>query len=583
MVGTAALTAGLVALAPALACASALPRNFEQQCKADKKPNIVFIISDDQDMRQDSLGSMPRLQKLLVKEGTKFERFYSPISICCPSRSAFLRAQVAHSTNITDVRAPYGGWPLFNEFGYNGHWLPSFLEQAEYDVRYVGKLMNGQTTNNTAALPAQGLVDSAFLLDPHTYDFWNPAFSTPAGPVEYRFDEYSNDVVTEKALKFLDDAAQSPDKPFFVGIAPIAPHSHIAWNDTSRAMQIPIPHPRHANMFPDAKLDRSRDSFNPDVPSGASWVRKLDKLSDENVDYIEDFYRARLQALQSVDEMVEQVVQKLENMGVLDETMIIYTSDNGFESNAGHRRQPGKTLPYEEDINVPLVVRGPGVPKGKVDKTSVYSLTDLAATILHVSGAQADFDHDGAVMPLTHELRKRADWNGGAKQFHLSEYWVENVIEGKYAKSIETGNATYRGVRVVEGDDIDYAYAVWCTNEHEIYDMKKDPNQMHNIALNDLSPTSWHGRLHTRLDALLLVLKQCSGESCRNPWRSIFTNGKVTTLKQALDRKYDDYFAQLPRVKYDKCELGYHRGLEAPFWSHNLAYSPGQCYRQKSA
>lgn len=102
------------------------------------------------------------------------------------------------------------------------------------------------------------------------------------------------------------------------------------------------------------------------------------------------------------------------------------------------------------------------------------------------------------------------------------------------------------------------------------------------------------------------MLKQCSGESCRNPWRSIFTNGKVTTLKQALDRKYDDYFAQLPRVKYDvrvsgplvcssglcrsdisldrqKCELGYHRGLEAPFWSHNLAYSPGQCYRQKSA
>lgn len=121
---------------------------------------------------------------------------------------------------------------------------------------------------------------------------------------------------------------------------------------------------------------------------------------------------------------------------------------------------------------MPSVVRGPGVPKGKVDKTSVYSLTDLAATILHVSGAQADFDHDGAVMPLTHELRKRADWNGGAKQFHLSEYWVENVVEGKYAKSIETGNATYRGVRVVEGDDIDYAYAVWCTNEHEIYDMK---------------------------------------------------------------------------------------------------------------
>jgi N-acetylglucosamine-6-sulfatase len=99
----------------------------------------------------------------------------------------------------------------------------------------------------------------------------------------------------------------------------------------------------------------------------------------------------------------------------------------------GHRRQPGKTLPYEEDINIPLVVRGPSVPKGLVDSTSVYSLADLGATILHLAGAVSDYDNDGAIVPITEELRKTIDVEG-VKQHHLAEYWVEGVGEGKYGR-----------------------------------------------------------------------------------------------------------------------------------------------------
>ncbi|GAA5836637.1 hypothetical protein JCM9279_000451 [Rhodotorula babjevae] len=563
----------LVAAATLLALSSALSLGSPASRARSDKLNIVFMIVDDQDARQNSIDSMPHLQQLLINEGTKFTHFYAPISVCCPSRSSFLRAQCAHNTNITSVQPPFGGWTVFNDKGLNGHYLPSFLRDAGYDVRYTGKLMNGHGVSTfSGELEADGFVDHAFLLDPHTYDYDNPAFSRTNGTAEYRPGEYSTDLVAEKALVFLDDAAQTPDKPFFLGVAPIAPHSHIS--STSQSVDgfpllfdLPRPAARHAHLFKDATLNYSRASFNPDVPSGASWVRHLDKLDSENVKYIEDFYRARLQSLQAVDELVASIVNKLEELGKLDETLIVYTSDNGFEANAGHRRQPGKTLPYEEDINVPLIVRGPGVARGLIDSSSVYTLADLGATILHLAGAQADYEHDGALVPLTASLRDHIERVDGAKHVSLSEYWVEGIAEGKYGSGVVKTNQTYRALRVVEGE-IDYSYAVWCTGEREIYDMSADPDQMHNLALAPVDPSSFTARLHTRLDALLLVLKSCSGDSCRDPWRSLFPAAGVRSLAAALDKRFDEYFADLPR----ECRLGFHRKLEAPFWTDGLAY-----------
>lgn len=112
--------------------------------------------------------------------------------------------------------------------------------------------------------------------------------------------------------------------------------------------------PRFQGLFDSYKLNRSAASFNPDQPSGVSWVKNLPQLKQENVDYIEEFYQRRLGSLQSVDELVGQVIDRLDRAGQLDNTYIFYSADNGFECNAGHRRQPGKTLPFEEDIRVPF-------------------------------------------------------------------------------------------------------------------------------------------------------------------------------------------------------------------------------------
>lgn len=145
--------------------------------------------------------------------------------------------------------------------------------------------------------------------------------------------EYSTDLVRDKSLAYLDEALGN-DIPFFLGIAPIASHS---WIDSTSLpevldpgarirMDIPAAHPRHANLFAGTQLPRS-PSFNPDEAHGVSWVRTLPKLNATQEAYLDEFYRGRLRTLQAVDEMVEQVVEKLRDAGQLDNTYIFYTCE----------------------------------------------------------------------------------------------------------------------------------------------------------------------------------------------------------------------------------------------------------------
>ncbi|KII86595.1 hypothetical protein PLICRDRAFT_142944 [Plicaturopsis crispa FD-325 SS-3] len=550
-----------------------------------KKPNIILIITDDQDVSTVNPSIMPRLHEHMIGRGTSFKHFFTPVSVCCPSRVSLLRAQHAHNHNITYVQRPWGGWEKFCEFDYNGHYLPNFLQKAGYGAYYIGKLMNGNTVANAEKLPASGWDDSDFLLDPFTYDYNFPAFSRNGRAADFHENVYSTDLVANKSLALLDNMPS--DKPFFIGIAPIGPHSHMAapspgTNDSAgrRYMDIPIAHPRHRDLFSTASLNRSSPSFNPDVPSGASWVRTLEKLRPENLDYLDEFYRGRLRALQAVDELVEAVVKRLETNGLLEDTYIIYTSDNGFALGS-HRRQPGKTLPFEEDISVPFVVRGPGVAENVVNSADTYNMVDLGTTILELAGAAADYLTDGSVMNFHGPAQPVS-----SSRHALVEYWVYGVEEGIYSAGLRENN-TYRAVRFHNEDETgqsSYLYSVWCTGERELYDLVEDPHQMNNLLgrLNDMGPFTAFSqlsrdddnlhRLSTRLDALLLVLKTCQDAACTAPFASLFPDGEVFDFAGALQPGYDEYFASLPRVRYSSCELGYQTRFEEPRWRDAWAY-----------
>ena len=158
-------------------------------------------------------------------------------------------------------------------------------------------------------------------------------------------------------------------------------------------------------------------------------MRNLPRQNESNVAYNDHFYRQRLRALQAVDELVDSIFSRLENYGILDNTYVFYSTDNGYHIGQ-HRLQPGKECGFEEDINIPLIVRGPHVPEG-VTTDIVTSHTDLASTFLKIIGEKPRPDSDGLAIPLTEVEIVEAQSDRGE---HVNvEYWGFAVGEGKHS------------------------------------------------------------------------------------------------------------------------------------------------------
>jgi N-acetylglucosamine-6-sulfatase len=167
-------------------------------------------------------------------------------------------------------------------------------------------------------------------------------------------------------------------------------------------------------------------------PSGASWISSLPQLNGTEIDYIDSFYRARLQALQAVDELVDVITDRLEQYNLTENTYIIYTSDNGFHMGQ-HRMQPGKSCAFEEDVNVPFFIRGPGIPKNRTVEF-MTSHTDITPTLFQLAGIQLRDDFDGTPMPVTEWAMDMA--KSSPLHDHVAiEYWGDAIGEGAFAST----------------------------------------------------------------------------------------------------------------------------------------------------
>jgi N-acetylglucosamine-6-sulfatase len=324
--------------------------------------------------------------------------------------------------------------------------------------------------------------------------------------------------------------------------------------------------------------------------SGAAYYKDLDLLSDEVLEYNDKWQRHRLRALQSIDEMVGDLVQKLSDANALDNTYVIFTSDNGYHLSQ-HRMFAGKNCGLETDINVPFFVRGPGIEAGSTDST-VGSHVDISPTIMELVGEAQRDEFDGGILSM-----------GGATDSQYSEHitvehWGRGIVEGKFGAYGTAGSAgrdyknnTFRSIRLI-GSDFSFYYSVWCNGDHELYDMtvsvaaprcasdlqfsganqslQNDPGQIHNLYEEDdaASAFKFKGRgfqqVASRLDTLLMVMKSCTGDECRHPYASIFPSGEATTLGQSMAEQFDSFFSNQPNVKWDECTLGYIKELEGP-------------------
>lgn len=427
-------------------------------------------------------------------------------------------------------------------------------------------------------------------------------------------------MVANKAYGFLDEALNE-SQPFFMTIAPTAPHSNVhinndmsngngTWTGSSAVQSMPRPAERHKHLFKDARVPRTLN-FNPEDPSGASWILTLPRQNQSNVEYNDEWYRSRLRTLQAVDEMIDGVVKRLEEAGVMENTFLFFSTDNGYTIGQ-HRRQPGKQCAFEEDINIPLIVRGPGVPKGQTTEI-VTSHTDLAPTFLEIAGVdeskRTHYELDGSAIPLRPARIEHSQFTWPHEHVNV-EMWGIIMSEGKYGYILYP-NHTYKALRIM-GNGYSLLYTVWCSNEHELYDLMQDPWQMHNIyemegtsqfiipptsegeneeegnhSVSDLSLSTYlvqshmsmYGSLSTtiaqlvsRLDTLLLLLKTCKMDECRVPWKIVHPHGDVRNLREALDPSFDHFYQTRPKVQYERCEKGYIPESEGVMWDNGMSF-----------
>jgi arylsulfatase A-like enzyme len=192
-------------------------------------------------------------------------------------------------------------------------------------------------------------------------------------------------------------------------------------------------------------------------------VYNIPKQSESEVQVGDTYHYHRLANEAGIDLMVAALVQKLEDHKILDKTYILYTSDNGFHI-GNHRLNPGKRCGYETDINIPLLIRGPGVPKN-VTTSITNSHTDMAPTVLSMLGLPLRKDFDGQPIAYT-----ASDLSSSTKNEYVNvEFWnakedQEDTRQDNYY------NNTYKSLRLQTAGESFY-YSVWCDGEHEFYDM----------------------------------------------------------------------------------------------------------------
>jgi arylsulfatase A-like enzyme len=264
--------AGLIAAAEGAALTnlqnnlqSAVQTVLKHSESQSRKPNILFVITDDQDLELDSINYTPLISKHIRDEGTFFRNHFVTTALCCPSRVSLWTGRQAHNTNVTDVHPPYGGYPKFVERGFNDDFLPVWLQNAGYDTYYTGKMFNAHTVENYHSPHINGFNGSDFLLDPYTYSYLNSTYQRNRDEPVSHEGEHTIDVITRKALSFLDDALDG-ERPFFLAVSPVAPHSNVdpgAIASGQIYMSAPIPLQRHEHLFEDVRVPRNKN-FNPD-------------------------------------------------------------------------------------------------------------------------------------------------------------------------------------------------------------------------------------------------------------------------------------------------------------------------------
>ncbi len=473
-----------------------------------KPPNIVFILADDLDeMTMPYWDAMPQTAAMLRDQGIQFTQAFSPTPICCPARATILTGKYGHNTGVLNNSGQYGGWSAFVANGNEQKSLAVQLHAAGYSTALIGKYLNG-IEEDPLHVP-QGWSEWYGFVDNNSYTGYNYQMNENGKLIRYGTAEsdYATDVIASKARDFINRAEAKDDQPFFLYVSPTAPH-------------LPLPPaPRHKNHPYQFAFSPRQPNYNEaHLADKSAWLKATGEAREKLVDIWNDVdYRNRMGSLYALDDLVASVVKTLDANGERENTVVVFTSDNGY--NLGAHRLLHKMAPYEESVRVPLVIAGAGIIPRKEDRMVLE--IDYFPSFLGLAGVAIPPETDGrSLLPLL---------GANPPESWRTDFIAQYLSNGDSQKSVGTEMPvgyewlasiqdipSYKALRTSE-----YTYIEWYTDdqfnglhETELYDLRRDPYQLFNL-LSTQPGRAQYQKLVGQFSQRLKQLGQCSGASCQ--------------------------------------------------------------------
>lgn len=506
--------------------------------QADTRPNVVVLMTDDQTLR--SMRAMPRTRALIGDRGATFANSFVSNPRCCPSRATFLTGQYSHNNGVLTNGPPIGGWQRLRG---TSNWLPTWLQSAGYRTVHTGKFLNHYGVDDPTEVPP-GWDEWYGTIDPTTYRYYNYTVNENGVPRTYGNDPrwYSTDFTARRSAGIVERLAPS-DQPFFLSVAFLAPHTGGPQEPGDPAgLGTPAIADRHRGAFASLPLPRPAAFDEADVSDKPAFLRRP-RLTQRTIAGIEALYRQRLESLLAVDEGIDQIVAALRASGELDNTLLVFTSDNGYM--AGEHRLPhGKAKAYDPSLRVPLMISGPGVPVGARPQQLVVN-ADLAPTILDAARATAGRPQDGrSLLPLTRD-----------PALGRSRPLLVEIAKGAGLKTTAIRTARW-------------LYAEHAGGSSELYDMANDPQQLRSLHAD---PSL--ARTRRQLARQLAALRACSGLSCRQPFAEPARRARRKLMRKKRSR---------PRARFSR-SVDAARRRSPGAWPQPCACWPWSSWRVRGA
>ena len=392
----------------------------------DERPNFLIILTDDQ--RYDTMQYMPLTKARIFDEGVTFNHGYATTPLCGPSRRSLLTGMYAHTHGTLDNA---------NE-DFTEKTFIDYLKEEGYYTGLVGKYAN------------------TWKGDPRPeFDYWvsfangesrynNPGLNVNGEWIRFQ-DRYITNVFGEYLLDFVEKADKKSD-PFCLFFSPNAPHEPAVPADQDKLTDLILP-------------ERLPNFNEEDVSDKPSWLSKDPMLTDEDIADLDEFKRAQILTLFSLDRVIDALLTQLEDKGLLNNTVVIFLSDNG--KFWGEHRRATKNSAYEEATRIPFAVRYPPLaPRPHAEERAVANI-DIAPTLYQLAGIPIPAKVDGESLAGLLQNKSKENWREGI----LIEGWPGRGVYAAY----HTGN---------------YVYVETAGDKSEFYDLQKDPYQMDNAIDN---------------------------------------------------------------------------------------------------